>query len=195
MSLNHPFAARAIDIIRSLSSKWTIALPEAAAAVANYRVAGGRRSPIQTSFFAASIPRKQSSEGRKQSATSIGSTQSSKMSPFSPPSAAPPRQQQQLQQHHRLDHPPSSTPDAVFSDPGAPLDPRHGNFWTPFPTQVMPMPQHTDGNPAFDFMNMGGPQQWQSYGGQSHQVHDYKAGPPSGRIDEAISGSEQWHWE
>jgi hypothetical protein len=198
MSVNHAFAARAIDIIRSLSSKWTIALPEGAAAVANYRMAGGRKSPVQMSFFAASIPRKTSSEGRKPSATSNSSAHS-KQSPFSPPTTSAHQQQQpQSQHHHYLNQPPVASPMAVLSDPSAPLDPRSGNFWTPFPTQAMPMPQQHEDHSAFDYSNFSNQQQWQSYedpSSQSQQGHDFKSGQISGRVDENMGGVEQWHWD
>ncbi|SMR60784.1 unnamed protein product [Zymoseptoria tritici ST99CH_1E4] len=198
LSVNHPFAARAIDIIRSLSSKWNITLPEGAAAVANYRGTSIRKSPIQTSFFAASIPRKQSSEGRKRSAASSNSQ--TKESPFAPPSSHPQQQlPQHPQQHHDLKYPPQTSSTAVFSDPSAPLDPRSGNFWTPFPTQVMPNPHLDDSSTNFDFTRFGGqPHQWQSYGvmpSQQQHVQGYRPGPPSGPMDETMSGAEQWHWE
>lgn len=123
MSVNHRFAARAIDIIRSLSSKWRIALPEGAASVAMYRIFGQTEMASSPSaFFAASIPQV------PERARSGESSSSSSDSPFGPPgSQAIPQQ--------------TSVP-TFYSDPMTPAHSSHSQttFWTPFPVQGMPIP-------------------------------------------------------
>jgi len=122
ISVNHPFAARCIDIIRSLAVKWNITLPEGSNAIPGFRELSTQplASPT-TAFFAASIPRHQSSEGRTESGSSI----SSNRQPDTPFDAPP--------------HPASTFP-KYYSDPMAPMDAsqaRHA-FWTPFPASGVP---------------------------------------------------------
>lgn len=214
MSVNHGLAARAVDIIRSLSSKWNIPLPEEAAVIANYRMAGRgtiRNSPPQTSFFAATIWRKQSSEGKKSSQSGQSrSSHQQKDSPFSPPPTQP-KQQQQQQQQQAISVP---FDDPIFyDDPAAPLDPNHAHFWTPFPTQTMPIAgaHHHQVHPNdIDMMDMGTPyagqQQWHNMGHLQndpnfltrHPSADGQGGHPVEHMQhggDAVSGAEPWHWE
>lgn len=203
MSVNHGLAARAIDVIRSLSSKWNIPLPEEAAIIANYRMAGRggvRQSPPQPSFFAASIWRKQSSEGKKSSHS--GQSRAShppKDSPFSPP----PSQQKPSQPMSAI-----SAEPVFCDDPAAPLDPNHAHLWTPFPTQMMPMAYSHPHD--IDMMDMeaqfSGQQQWHA---MSHLQHDPNfltrhpsAGAQGGHAgqhmqqgNDIVGGGGQWQWE
>lgn len=190
MSTNHRFAARAVDIIRSLSSKWNIALPEGAAAVAVYRLGAQRNvsSPPPSTFFAASIPRNRSSEGRSRSGNS-----SVPESPFTPPTTNP---HQHTQNNQRG---PTSVP-MFYSDPQTQLDPSQAAtaFWTPFPTQVMPINQH-DLHPAMmDVSQFGGQHQWPQFSvsgtGQHPYRHQSDPGYPA-PVDESMSGVGDWGWE
>ncbi|KAK4496228.1 hypothetical protein PRZ48_012208 [Zasmidium cellare] len=191
MSVNHRFAARAVDIIRSLSSKWKIALPEGAASVAVYRMTGQREisSPPPSTFFAASIDRKQSSEGKSRSGES-----SHQQSPFEPPNANNQNIPHQQQQHN------TSVP-TFYSDPTIPLDAQQAQtaFWTPFPTQVMPIPQYDMASTMMDLSQLEGQQEWQLYGGSSGapppQDYHGRHGSAPGRLDEDMSGMENWHWQ
>ncbi|KXT08280.1 hypothetical protein AC579_7568 [Pseudocercospora musae] len=188
MSTNHRFAARAVDIIRSLSSKWNIALPEGAAAVAAYRLGVQRdvASPPPSTFYAASIPRKQSSEGRNRSNDS-----SMHESPFSPPTQ---HAHQQVQNQQRA---PTSVP-TFYSDPQTQLDASQAQtaFWTPFPTQVMPIAQHDLGPEMLDMSQFGGHQAWPSFGAAPPTGHTpYRHQSDPGHVDESMSGMENWAWQ
>ena len=123
MSVNHQFAARCIDIISSLASKWNISLPENTATVSGSRGSDSRgwRSPPSSAFFAASIPRKQSSGNSARSESAITRLQDG---PFDPPQ--PIQHQQQYE--------------SFFSDPSTPMEPTQNQnvFWTPFPVQGIP---------------------------------------------------------
>ncbi|KAK1812286.1 hypothetical protein LTR12_013312 [Friedmanniomyces endolithicus] len=135
ISVNHPFAARCIDIIRSLAVKWNITLPEGSNAIPGFRELSTQplASPT-TAFFAASIPRHQSSEGRTESGSSI----SSNRQPDTPFDAPP--------------HPASTFP-KYYSDPMAPMDAsqaRHA-FWTPFPASGVPAVSFHD--MSFEYTN------------------------------------------
>lgn len=202
MSVNHCFAARAIEIIRSLASKWNIALPEGAAAVANYRLNGpgiegvSQHSPPQTSFFAATIWRKQSSEGKKSSHSAQSRSSQPKDSPFSPPP------------HQKPQQPTSAlgTEPIFYDDPAAPLDPHHAHFWTPFPTQTMPMMHPHDA----DMMDLGtqfdGQQQWHSMAHIQNDQDFLTRHPSAGQQgvhvqgglqhgEDMATGSRAWNWE
>lgn len=200
MSVNHGMAARAVEIIRSLSNKWKIPLPEAAAVVANYRMAnrsGSGNSPPQSSFFAATIWRKQSSESKKSSQSAQSRSSYAKDSPFSPP---PPFQVSQNSKSAQFGEP-------VFcDDPAAPLDPTHAHYWTPFPSQIMPLVHSHE----VDMLGMDAQfdeqQQWHA---MSQMHHDAAFSPPhSGtdgqslhlrdtaqQIDEAASEQSTWKWQ
>lgn len=127
MSVNHQFAARCIEIITSLAAKWNIALPEAIVSMPLRNKTGTQRqfpSPTASTFWAASIPRKESSDNSSKS----GSSQ--RDSPFLPPTTQP-------QRHN------SFSP--IYSESGAPLDlnsASSSSFWTPFPLQNAPVPPH-----------------------------------------------------
>ncbi|EME38553.1 hypothetical protein DOTSEDRAFT_75913 [Dothistroma septosporum NZE10] len=190
ISVNHRFAARAVDIVRSLSSKWNIALRESAAAVSVYRMGLQREiaSPPPSTFFAASIPRKHSSEGGTRSADS-----GYKESPFAPPSATSHPLQRQQQQHSQ------NQIGLFYTDPTTPLDPNQTQpaFWTPFPTQVMPMPHHDMGSTMMEFSGLEDQQNWHLYGGDSvDQQEEYHGTQQSaqGRHDENMTGMGDWNW-
>lgn len=190
MSVNHRFAARAVDIVRSLSSKWKIALPESAASVSVYRLAGQREisSPPPSTFFAASIDRKQSSEGKTKSGEI-----SKQESPFEPPGGSG-----GSQMSHQRAQPNTSVP-TFYSDPTIPLDALQSqtSFWTPFPSQVMPVPQYDMASTMMDLSQLEGQQDWQMYGGSTGPPQDYHGRQSSapGRLDEDMSGMENWHWQ
>ncbi|PIA93746.1 Nitrogen assimilation transcription factor nit-4 [Cercospora beticola] len=184
MSVNHKFAARAAEIILALSSKWNIALPEAAAAIAVYRMGSGTASPPPSSFFAASIPRELSGGSQRtrsgDSASIAPSATPHRESPFLPP-------QQQG---------PTSVP-FFYSDPTTPLDERTAQaaFWTPFPTQVMPIAQQDLG--LGEFSGSGGQQvhNWAMYGGTgaSQTVMDNRHHSDPGQ-DHHMGDMDAWSW-
>ncbi|TKA71016.1 hypothetical protein B0A55_06034 [Friedmanniomyces simplex] len=191
ISVNHQFAARCIDIVRSLAVKWNITLPEGANAIPGFRELATQplKSPT-TAFFAASIPRVQSSEGRSASGSSVSSNQPPD-TPFAPPQ-----------------HPPSTFP-TYYSDPTAPMDPsqvQHA-FWTPFPAQGVPAVSFHD--LSFDFTSspMDVMQNMQLCGGSgdsslsSHAGHqmvsDVGMGSTMGTLGPANSvgaGGTDWDW-
>lgn len=199
MSVNHRFAARAVDIIRSLSSKWKIALPESAASVSVYRMHSQREisSPPPSTFFAASIDRKQSSEGKMKSGEN-----SHQESPFGPPSGDSGGSGNQLS-HQQQTQQNTSIP-TFYSDPTIPMDATQAQtaFWTPFPSQVMPIPQFDLASTMMDLSQLEGQQDWHMYSGTtgaaqppaSQDYHGRQASTP-GRLDEAMSGMENWHWQ
>lgn len=126
MSLNHQFAARCIEIIHSLAAKWNISLPDSAGSIPSRGKAGLQRqfpSPPSSSFWAASIPRKESSDNSSKSESS------QRGSPFMPPTT------QGGSQRHNSYQP-------FYSDGGASMDMNatSGPFWTPFPLQNAPVP-------------------------------------------------------
>lgn len=167
MSVNHQFASRCIDIIRSLANKWNIALPEDVALRAPSKQFS---SPPASSFFAASIPRQSSS----QSANS--GNNGSRGSVSNGPSAEQPFQPTQQSPSH------PSFP-RYYSDPATPLDLAQAEpqFWTPFPGQGVPMQPLRYSDVMVDFNNkdfgptsagheMNGVQhnmQWQMFGTNS----------------------------
>jgi hypothetical protein len=179
MSMNHTFAARCVDIVRSLATKWNIALPEGAASVSAFRAQGPRTngSPRSSTFWGASIP-------RDDSAQSSGSSASQPEGPFAPPGHS---QQQQ------------ASFATFFSDPTTPLDPSQTQpaFWIPFPGQMMPLPQQPIvPSMAMDLSGLSDdPTQWHMYGGAPE-------GPASsvrhtslpGQINDN-SGFQNWGWQ
>lgn len=129
ISLNHLFAGRCIEIITSLAAKWNIALPDAAVSIPPRNRANLQRqlpSPPSSSFWAASIPRKESSDNSSRSGESVASQRTS---PFMPSTSQPPGQQGP--------YPP------FYNDSGSSLDLSQPSnaFWTPFPLQNAPIPQ------------------------------------------------------
>ena len=120
ISMNHQFAARCIQIIRSLAKKWNIALPDN---TGMRSPVGPWESPAASAFFAASIPRQDSSQGGTTSGSSISSGRQPD-TPFAPPQSA---QQQQ-------GYP------SFYSDPTIPMDAYQSQhaFWMPFPGQGGP---------------------------------------------------------
>ncbi len=161
MSLNHTFAARCVDIIRSLAGKWNINLPDGSSPASTFRHDSRRSefSPTTSTFWAATIPRNDSGQ------SSGTSSHSRHESPFQAPNGQPQDQQP---------GPP------LFSDPAMQMDPTHMQdlFWTPFPGQTMPIATQNllSGMP----MDMSGmednPPQWQMFsnapGSMDSQQHN-----------------------
>ena len=183
MSTNHRFAARCVDIVRALSSKWNVALPEDAAAVTIYRTAA-RSSDISSSplstFFAASIHRKLSSEDRARSGESITNQHDSRFRPPGQP----------------------SSPSPFDSNPPTPRDPRaQMPFWTPFPAQGMPVPQQDlGGTTMVDVSQFEGQQPWSPMFGavpSAGPATDYhqRQPPPLDRLDEDMGEMGGWGWQ
>lgn len=144
MSVNHQFAGNCIDIIRSLATKWNIALPEGAASVAIYRASGGKSwpSPPPSAFFAASIPRKPSSGSGTRSDSSMSSnTQGTPFGPSTQPQASQPSQAQ------------AQAFQTFYSDPTTPMEASQAQhaFWTPFPVQGVPAQAEAYNDLAMDF--------------------------------------------
>ncbi|KAK6386687.1 hypothetical protein LTR65_008750 [Meristemomyces frigidus] len=184
MSVNHQFAARCVDIIRSLATKWNIALPETAAS-AVFRGVGARPwpSPPSSTFFAASIPRKQSSTDTTRSA---GSGSRRRDGPFSPPQAPPQPQQ----------------PPPFYNDPTAPVDPSHAQnaFWTPFAVQGVPAQPQSWNHMMYGFSNPENTQQWPVFAGPAVVTAHEDAGqhptPTSMAMDETMGGAiGNWNWQ
>ncbi|KAK3069519.1 hypothetical protein LTR53_012082 [Teratosphaeriaceae sp. CCFEE 6253] len=152
ISVNHPFAARCIDIIRSLAAKWHIVLPEATQAVMYQQMpAAPRLTPPTTAFFAASIPRNTSTESGVGSGGSESGSSHQAETPFASPA-----------------QPPSSFP-TYYSDPTTPMDPgqtQHA-YWTPFPGQAVPAASFHDLMYDYTSSRMDAMQnmQWPAYGG------------------------------
>lgn len=179
MSTNHQFAAECVDIIVSLASKWGIALPDDVGTNTPFGSGTQRswQSPASSTFWAASIPRKESSGGARSSDSS-----SHNDSPFPPPPS---------QSLH--------TPFApLYNNPSTQLDPPHaqGTFWTPFPGQAMPIPaQHVVPSMGFSGMETT-PNQWQMFGSgmgsTSHMNQRQQGGQEP--MDEGLSFQE-WHWQ
>nr|POE75752.1 nitrogen assimilation transcription factor nit-4 [Quercus suber] len=177
MAVNHQFAAQCVDIIKSLAVKWDIVLPDGAAAISVFR--GTHYSPNSpphaSTFFAASIPRTNSSDTGTHSSSSISSNQSQ----FPLPSSS----DQRLQFARS------------YSDPTVSLDLSHAQdaLWTPFPAQGMPINQPS----AFRNFDMGysamrGNQQWHiSDGTESHH------GAPGSLESSASSNfvNLDWRWQ
>lgn len=192
ISTNHQFAARCIDIIRSLAAKWNIALPETVTAASAFRGAGPRSwpSPPSSTFFAASIPRKQSSA--ESGSRSAGSGSYRTEGPFRPPPTPAPQPLAQPQQ-----------PPTYYGGPAGPLDPSQAGdmFWTPFPVQGVPT-QPDSWNPMeFDFSQAGGLPQWPMFGGSAGPAGDEdidaQPTPTSMAIigDTMGQGMGDWSWQ
>lgn len=177
IAINHHFAARCVDIIRSLAMQWNIALPEGAASGSVFR--GNHppsiSSPPLSAFFAASIPRKDSSDaGSKSSSTG------SHHSPFQPPPTSDHRQ------HFTQ----------CYSDPTLPQDPSQSQttFWTPFPAQGMPVNQSPNFNTTlFEYSSLSGPQHWH-LSDELGRHHSAPGGLNEGMGDGLSTGGE-WSWQ
>lgn len=186
LEINHPFAARCVDIIRGLASKWNIALPEDAIAPSASRSSGQLAwpSPTSSTFWAASIPAEKPSGGARSS----GSTSSHRDSPFPPP----PHPQSQRQ----------ALLGSFFNDPIVPLDSiqAQNSFWTPFSGQTMPMPpQHIVPSMSMDFNTTENQStQWPMFGGatpgsESHVPHNTLQQPEL-HVDQSLR-FEDWQWQ
>nr|POE52042.1 nitrogen assimilation transcription factor nit-4 [Quercus suber] len=176
MAVNHQFAAQCVEIIRTLAVKWNIELPEGANANNVFR--GAHPPPMSpphvSTFFAASIPRTNSSDTGAQS-SGTGNHQS----PFPPPPAS-----DQRIQFSRSHSDPTMTPD---------LSQSHNMYWIPFPAQGMPINQRPAFN-TFDtgYSSMRGEQHWHlSDGTEPHH------GTPDS-IEDSVSndlGLGDWRWQ
>lgn len=214
MSTNHLFAARCVDIIRGLATKWNLALPETAATSSVYR--GGRQwpSPPSSTFFAASIPRQGSSETGTRSGSSISSGPPQQPdNPFPPPAQHPQRVQRHLS-HQQSQHVPT-----FYSDPTIPMDPNQAQhaLWTPFPVQGVPVQTHQGLNDmALDFTttpvdSMQG-MQWSMFGDSAGPTSDpsnlamtcgammnstmHTLGPDGGMGGGGMGGTlNDWSWQ
>ena len=187
ISLNHQFASKCMDIIRSLAVKWNIALPDAAASIpTRNKGPGGQRqqpSPQNDSFWAAAIPRKESSD---DSSRSVRSSSSQQGSPFLPPATQP---SQQHQHGYNAN---------FFGDQSTALDAlqAHNSFWTPFPLQNAPVPPQNV-VPSMSMDVEGHSDQWPMYQNSLNQNQH----PPShlqqqmsqGLMDSMGFSSWQWH--
>ena len=184
MAVNHQFAARCVDIIRSLAAKWNIALPESAAAVGVFRGPGGPRawpSPPSSTFFAASIPRKESSSGGSGT-RSEGSNPSRADGPFHPPRPGP---------LHQMSY---------YSDPATPVDSARGSnqFWTPFPVQGAPAQPAAWNDLVFDFNQpVDGANHWPMFSSSGGPIADgHSAGAPTSGMDHSMGGTMgDWSWQ
>lgn len=192
MAVNHHFAARCVDIIRSLATKWNIALPENAATVGVFRGGSGARgwsSPPASTFFAASIPRKHSSESGTRS---DGSIHSQSDGPFRPPSK--PKTARQLSSY--------------YNDPATPSSDQNPNtFWTPFPVQGVPSQNQAWNDMVFDFNQpvdgvngvngVNGGNQWPLFGSSSAPAVDgHGMSNATAGIDQGMSGTmADWSWQ
>lgn len=185
MSMNHTFAARCVDIVRSLATKWNIALPESAAAISVLRPHGGKTnvSPRSSAFWGASIP----SAPRDDSTQSSGSSASQPEGPFPPPGQNPQQQ----------------APFApFFSDPTTPLDPNQTQtaFWIPFPGQTMPVPPQQPIVPsmAMDLsgMHKDSSAHWQMYGSSTSGMEPVARHPSlPGQMHEHGGYHQPWGWQ
>ena len=179
MAVNHQFAARCVEIIRSLATKWRITLPDRTPGGSVFHLPN-QQSPTASAFFASSIPRKQSSGTGTRSNTSTSSQQNS---PFGPPGQHHPQQQQQP---------------IICGEPTA-LDPTQSQdaFWTPFPVQGMPARAHTLQSSLLDFMQMAGSQEWSSFGINPGHDPGFQALPHSVPVTmaENLGGAiGDWSW-
>ena len=123
LSTNHRFAARCVQIIQSLAAKWNISLPEGLSPIppAWY---DRLPSPSSSNFWTASIPHGDSFES---SAESLVATQGPQESAF-------------LQPIHPMQQAGFPT---FFTDPTTEMEGQvQQAFWTPFPSQTMPVPPH-----------------------------------------------------
>lgn len=185
MSLNHQFAARCIDIISSLATKWNISLPESIISLQLRKKANSQRqipSPPSSNFWAASIPRKESSDNSSRSETS------QRGSPFMPPTNPSPR-------HN------SFSP--VYGDARshADMNPTSSAFWTPFPLQNAPVPSHNvlpsmpmDMTPVDHSSG-----QWPMFNSPisaatSHPQQDHQQHNLQGMMD-GIAFQQGWQWQ
>lgn len=180
MSTNHQFAGECVDIIISLASKWKIALPDDVRTATTFRPGAQRpwQSPASSTFWAASIPRKESSGGARSSGSSTHE------SPFAPPPS----------QSHNTSFAP------LYSQPSGHMDSAQAQppFWTPFPGQTMPIgAQHIVPSMGFSDMEAAS-SPWQVYGsgmGQSAQMNtDPRQQGGHEHMDETQSFQE-WHWQ
>jgi hypothetical protein len=182
MAVNHTFAGRCVEIIRSLATKWHISLPEGAASLPPpSRTKGGRKglSPAYSTFWGASIRRGDSNN-------SGGSSSGQHESPFAPP----PHSQQ----------PATSVP--AFTDTPMQLDPNQSHmqdvFWTPFPGQTFPVPpQQVLPSMGMDMSSidaMAGP--WDMFDGSTgsnSRHHSNSGNSMAGQVDSGVA--YHWNWQ
>jgi hypothetical protein len=170
MAMNHTFAGRCVDIVRSLATKWSIGLPEGAASISAFRPPGQRTgfSPTSSTFWAASFPGHGSSR-------SSGSSSSVHESPFPPPTT-----------HVQSSYVPA------YADPASQME-MQNVFWTPFPGQTMPVPTQlmvpsmpTDMTGLNDAAS-----QWQTYQQQPGGMGGQQGFRPA---TDSSTGFQDWQW-
>lgn len=189
MSLNHQFAARCIDIIHSLAAKWNIVLPEGGIPVPRRNKGGIHRqlsSPTASNFWAASIPRKESSDNSSKS----NGSGSQKGSPFMPPSSNPPQRHDSYQPFH-----------ANGMTSGVDLNDNSNAFWTPFPLQNAPVPpQNVVPSMPMDMSPIDGSsgQQWQSFNSPVSSAPSQLRNPPASQSLQGMMDGmafQGWQWQ
>jgi hypothetical protein len=209
MSTNHHFAGRCVDIIRSLATKWKIALPEDAPSVSPRRTnrrTTGTNSP-KSAFYSASIPRQNSSQSGSRSADSHDSHAASKPvkheSPFAPPN---------LSSHPHDAN--SSSNSGYYSEQFPSMDQmsmQQQSYWLPFPVQSMPNAHLADMQSSnmqthsLSYLDSSAEQQWQTHTPtlQQHLANQFQSRGQQqqqttvgGRVDESMGGSyDNWHWQ
>lgn len=185
MALNHQFAARSIEIIGSLAAKWNIALPESVVSIPSRNKAGTRQfpSPPSSTFWAASIPRKESSDNSSKSDSS------QRGSPFMPPTSQPSRQ--------------DSFPPFYSENSGSSLDLSQTSsaFWTPFPLQNAPVPpQNVLPSMPMDMtpVDSHSGHQWSAFNSPLSQAASHpQQGPSPQNLQGMMDGIafQGWQWQ
>ena len=210
MSINHLFAAKCVDIIRSLASKWKINLPEDAPKRSPSKQ--NRRSP-KSAFYSASIPRQNSSQSGTQSADSLDSHASKpakQESLFAPPT--------QPSQPHDTN---SNQSTGYYSDHFPLMNQipmQQQAFWLPFPVQSMPniylsdLQSSTMQTPdSLGYLDGSAGQQWQQQYNNMHtptvqqhlanrsqtRSHPHQTSMTTeARTDEHMENPyDNWHWQ
>jgi hypothetical protein len=187
ISVNHHFAARCIDIIRSLAVKWNIVLPETGGSSSPAYPPGAAGmgnwpSPPASTFFAPSLPREDSSGTGTRSEGSNASGQG----PFPPPMPRPTPPQYE----------------SFYGESSASRDTSHSqpSFWMPFPMQGAPT--STFNETMFDFvqgdgvLTVGG-EQWAMNFAAGQPTSEHPAAVtqqnPADSVDEV--SMENWNWQ
>jgi hypothetical protein len=216
MSTNHVFAARCVDIIRSLASKWKISLPEDAPSKSPSKQNGRTTGSPKSAFYSASIPRQNSSQSGTRSADSLDSRASNPAkheSPFAPPAPSSHPQDSNSNQNS-----------GYYSDQFPSMDQmsmQQQAYWLPFPVQSMPNAQLADLQQStamqtpnsLSYLDSSAEQQWQQqYSGmhtstvQQHLANQFQSRNQQqqqqtpmtvgGRTDEHMDNSyDNWHWQ
>jgi len=184
LSVNHQFAAKCVDIIRALATKWNITLPEGATSTSVFREHW--QSPQSSAFFAASIERNESSEsGTRSSEAGTG------QGPFLPPD--------EPTTQHRQNQRQDQNPGFCGNNQTTPVDPSQSQmtFWTPFPVQGAPLqPQNWHAAGPHPFSSMDSEHQWPMFSDYSIPTTCSAGMPPmTAAMDEGIGGTmPDWTW-